>query len=109
MLEPVTARLIAAGPDRIYSSMPIAFDAEKDRANIAKHGISLARAVDLEILAFIEDDRNDYGEARYRAWGLIDGKAYCLALTDRAGSLRAISRRRAHEKEMDRHVAKGGL
>jgi uncharacterized protein len=89
--------------------MPIEFDAEKDRANIAKHGISLARAADFEVLAFIEDDRSDYGEARYRAWGLIDGKAYCLAFTDRQGGLRAISLRRAHRKEMDRHVPKGGL
>ena len=47
--------------------MPIEFDTEKDRANIAKHGISLARAADLEVLAFIEDERRDYGEARYRA------------------------------------------
>jgi uncharacterized DUF497 family protein len=61
--------------------MPIEFDAEKDRANIAKHGISLARAADLEILAF----------------------------TDRQGALRAISLRRARRKEMDRHVPKGGL
>jgi len=56
--------------------MPIEFDADKDQANIAKHGISLARAADLEILAFIADDRSDYGEVRYRAWGLIDGQAY---------------------------------
>jgi uncharacterized protein len=89
--------------------MSIEFDAEKDRANIAKHGISLARAADLGVLAFIADKRRDYGEARYRAWGLIDVQAYCLAFTDRAGALRAISLRRAHRKEMDRHVAKSGL
>jgi len=49
--------------------MLIEFDPAKDEANIAKHGVSLARAADLEILAFIEDDRTDYGEVRYRAWG----------------------------------------
>jgi uncharacterized DUF497 family protein len=85
-------------------AMQIEFDPAKDAINIAKHGISLASAVDLDILAFIEDDRTDYGEVRYRAWGLIDGKAYCLAFTDRTDSLRAISLRRAHKKEMDRHV-----
>ena len=43
--------------------MSVEFDAAKDKANKAnkanraKHGISLARAVDLEILAVIEDDR----------------------------------------------------
>ncbi|WP_435171674.1 BrnT family toxin [Falsirhodobacter sp. 1013] len=84
--------------------MKIEFDPEKDGINLAKHGVSLARAADLEILAFIEDDRNDYGEVRYRAWGLIDGRAHCLAFTDRNGTLRAISLRRAHKREMDRHA-----
>ena len=49
--------------------MVIDFDPAKDKANLAKHGISLSRAVDFEILAFLEDGRSDYGEIRYRAWG----------------------------------------
>ena len=84
--------------------MDIEFDPAKDTANIEKHQISLSRAVEMEILAFLEDDRSTYGEVRYRAWGLIDGKAHCLAFTDRNGTLRAISLRRAHKKEMDRHA-----
>lgn len=85
--------------------MPVEFDPEKDALNIAKHGVSLSRAVDLEILAFIEDDRGEYGETRFRAWGLIDGNAYCLAFTHRDDNVRAISLRRAHKKEMDRYVS----
>lgn len=77
--------------------MAIEFDSAKDETNIAKHSVSLARAADLEILAVIEDDRNSYGEVRY-------DKAYCLAFTDRNGTVRAISLRRAHKKEMDRYV-----
>jgi uncharacterized protein len=84
----------------------IEFDADKERTNLAKHRISLARAADLEILATLQDDRFDYGETRYRAWGLIDGDAYCLAFTVREGRVRAISLRRAHAKEMKRYVAK---
>ncbi|MDB6454147.1 BrnT family toxin [Falsirhodobacter sp. 20TX0035] len=84
--------------------MKIEFDPEKDAINLAKHGVSLVRAADLDILAFIEDDRNEYGEVRYRAWGLIEGRAHCLAFTDRNGTLRAISLRRAHKKEMDRYA-----
>lgn len=84
--------------------MAIEFDSAKDETNIAKHGVSLARAADLEILAVIEDDRNSYGEVRYRAWGLIDDKEYCLAFTGRNGTVRASSLRRAHKKEMDRYV-----
>lgn len=84
--------------------MDIEFDPAKDEINIAKHGVSLARAVDMEILSYVEDDRSEYGEIRYRAWGLIDGKAHCLAFTHRDNRVRAISLRRAHKKEMDRYA-----
>jgi uncharacterized DUF497 family protein len=52
------------------------------------------------------DDRFDYGETRYRAWGHIDGIAYYLAFTFRDGEMRPISLRRAHAKEMKRYVKK---
>ncbi len=84
--------------------MTIEFDPDKDAANIAKHGVSLSRAGDLEILAFIEDDRSEYGETRFRAWGLIEGRYHCLVFTHRNGRVRAISLRRAHKKEIDRYV-----
>lgn len=86
--------------------MEIEFDHSKNEENIAKHGLSLGRASDLDILAFIEDDRNAYGDVRYRAWGLIDGKVHCLAFTWRNGRVWAISLRRAHKKEFDRYVPK---
>ena len=89
--------------------MAVEFDPGKDAINIAKHGVSLCRASELEILAFIEDDRSEYGETRYRAWGLIDGKAHCLAFTHRGGKVRAISLRRAHKREIDRYVPKSNV
>ena len=52
----------------------------------------------------VVDDRYDYGEIRYLAYGLIDGATYCLAFTDRGGQVRPISLRRAHAKEMRRYV-----
>jgi uncharacterized DUF497 family protein len=82
----------------------IEFDPAKDAANIAKHGMSLGRAADLEILAFARDERREYGEGRIRAFGLIDGIACCLAFTVRDGKVRAISLRRAHAKEIKRHA-----
>lgn len=85
----------------------IVFDAAKDAANIAKHGVSLSRAEDFEAIMFVVGDRRDYGETRYRAYGHLDGKPHCLVLTDRDGVLQAISLRRAHEKEMKRHVPQG--
>ena len=82
--------------------MEIEFDAAKDASNIAKHGISLARAADLELLAYVRDDR--FAEPRFRLYGLIDGEAYCVAGTDRDGKVRVISLRRARAKEMKRYV-----
>lgn len=79
----------------------IEFDPAKDAANIAKHGISLARAADLELLAYVADDRFD--EPRFRLYGLIDGEAHCVAGTDRDDKVRVISLRRAHAKEMRRY------
>lgn len=84
--------------------MIIDYDQVKDEANRQKHGISLERAGELDVLALLEDDRNAYGEIRYRAWGLIDEQPHCLAFTYRDGRVRAISLRRAHRKEFDRYV-----
>jgi uncharacterized DUF497 family protein len=84
--------------------MMIEYDPAKDEANRQKHGISLERASDLDIIALLEDERNAYGEIRYRAWGMIDEQPHCLAFTYRDGHVRAISLRRAHRKEYERYV-----
>lgn len=52
--------------------MELEFDPAKDAANIAKHGVSLQRAAEFEFKAVVQDERADYGEARYNAFGLID-------------------------------------
>lgn len=82
--------------------MDVEFDAAKDAANIEKHGVSLARAADLDIQGYVMDGR--FAEPRYRLYGLIDGVMHCLAATDRDGKVRAISLRRARAKEYRRHV-----
>ncbi len=84
--------------------MPLIFDPAKDQANITKHGISLARAEDLLDAVVIPDDRKSYGEIRIRAFGYIDGKAYCFVFTNRGDDVRAISLRRARAKEMKRYA-----
>lgn len=83
--------------------MTVLFDEAKDAANIVKHGISLSRAAELDIVAYVIDDRRNYGETRYRAFGFIDGQPHCLVFTERDGNVRAISLRRAHQKEFKRH------
>jgi hypothetical protein len=90
----------------LYIQKTAGFDLAKDAINLSKHGVSLARWVDLDIKVTFVDDRGDYGEVRYRAYGFIDGIAYLLAFTSRNEQVRPISLRSAHTKEMMRHVAK---
>ena len=84
--------------------MRIEFDPAKDAANVSKHYLSLKdfRGFDGPVLGTL-DQRYDYGEPRYRAFGRINGSGYCLVYTVRRDVLRLISFRRAHEKEMSRH------
>jgi uncharacterized protein len=80
------------------------FDPAKEAVNLSKHGVSLARWVDLEILAIVGDDRFNYGEPRFRAYGLLDDQPHCLVFTIRNDAYRPISLRRAHAKELKRNV-----
>jgi uncharacterized protein len=83
----------------------IAFDPGKDGINREKHGLSLARAseIDLRTACVLVDDRQDYGEPRWRAYGMLDGRLHMLAFTVRDGVIRAISLRRANVKEVRRY------
>jgi hypothetical protein len=82
--------------------MDIEFDPAKDVINLAKHGISLARAADLTDVVVVADER--FEEARFRLYGMIDGDWHCAAVTLRGPIVRIISLRRAHRKEVRRHV-----
>lgn len=81
--------------------MDIEFDPAKDEANVAKHGVSLARVADLVGVIVVEDDR--FSEPRFRLYGALDGISYCAAVTMRGDRLRVISLRRAHAKETRRY------
>lgn len=71
---------------------------------MAKHGLSFADFTGFDAAPVVRvDDRHDYGETRYRAFGRIDGAGHCAVYTVEAGTVRLISFRRAHEKEMHRH------
>lgn len=56
----------------------IVFDPEKDKVNIAKHGISLGRAADLDVFARVADDR--FAEPRFRAYGMIGSVFFALPI-----------------------------
>ena len=82
--------------------MRIAFDPAKDTVNLAKHGLSLALAADLEWDSAMvwKDDRKEYGEARQCALAPIVQRLYFVAFVDRGDARRAISLRKANIREV---------
>jgi uncharacterized DUF497 family protein len=86
----------------------IEFDPDKDEINWLKHGVSLAAAADMDLgAALIEpDQRYPYGEARFQAIGPIAGRLHVLAFTMRGDTVRAISLRKANDRERRRYEQK---
>jgi uncharacterized DUF497 family protein len=76
------------------------WDETKRSANLAKHGIDFAIAVDFDWdgAFVVEDDRFDYGETRLVAVGNIAGVAHTMVFTVRDG-VRVISLRLANRQE----------
>lgn len=70
--------------------MATPFDPDKDAANIAKHGVSLSLAFDMDFDVAIvrEDTHAAYGEQRFQAIGPIEGALYVLAFTYRNEEIR---------------------
>ena len=90
--------------------MEFEWDAAKAASNLKRHGIafSAAERFDWERALVLADRRKDYGEVRFRAFGLIDGRLHCLVYTWRAPKLRIISLRKVNDREERRHrQAKG--
>ena len=88
----------------VRNIVEIEFDPAKDRANVAKHGVSLqaAQGFDWNTALEREDDRFDYGEVRFVALGLIGDRLHVLVFTEGSGedAARAISLRPAEKHEV---------
>jgi len=83
----------------------IEFDQDKDAINRQKHGLSLADAakLDIETATLIPDERTDYGEDRFRAYGWIEERLHMMAFTMRGDVMRVISLRKANTREVRRY------
>ena len=91
--------------------MKITFDPPKDATNLAKHGVSLELAQDLEwdTLERKPDTRRDYGEPRQIGYAIAGDGLYCVIFVDRPDGApterRIISLRKANSREVKRYVA----
>ena len=77
------------------------WDEKKRKLNLAKHGIDFHDAAIIfdGPLVTVEDTREDYGEPRYVALGLLVGVVVSLTYTERADRIRIISIRKAQKHE----------
>jgi uncharacterized DUF497 family protein len=75
-------------------------------ANLAKHGVSLAlaRELDWEAALVWLDDRFEYGELRIIALAPRSKILYYVAFVNRGEVRRIISLRRANRREVKRYV-----
>ena len=83
--------------------MRIEFDPAKDETNRRKHGVSMQATdgFDWDTALEREDDRFDYGEARFVAIGLIDDGLFVMVFTEGADedAIRVISLRPVEKHE----------
>jgi uncharacterized DUF497 family protein len=85
----------------------ISFDAAKSEKNVLVRGIPFERATEFAWngALVIEDLREDYGERRFQALGLIGDRLHMMVFTPRANKAHVISLRKANKREVKRYEA----
>lgn len=85
--------------------MEIEFDPEKNARNVELRGLpfDLVADFDFDSALVARDAREDYGEDRFIALGLIGERLHVLAYTMRGDRLRVISFRKANAREIERY------
>jgi uncharacterized DUF497 family protein len=74
---------------------------EQRGGHVRKHGIDFTTASLIWRDSVFEriDDRRDYGEVRYQAFGVLDQHILTVAFTWRSANRRLISARKANSRE----------
>ena len=91
--------------------MELTFDPPKDAVNLAKHGLSLGMAEELEwdTLQCKPDTRREYGEPRQIGYAIAGDRLYCVVFVDRPADApterRVISLRKANSREVKQYDA----
>lgn len=77
------------------------WDESKRRLNLLKHGVAFAgvEGFDWGTVLIRPDTRREYGEPRYVAFGVMNGRLHALIFTPRGGRIRIIGLRKANGRE----------
>ena len=91
------------------NEIELEWDEAKREKTLRERGLDflLARQVlaDPNLVCRI-DDRRNYKENRYIAYGMVKNDVLCLCYTMRDNIFRIISLRRTHNKEREKHYGK---
>ena len=81
--------------------MQYEWDENKRLANLERHKVDFATAIDFEWDTALEtiDDRYEYGEKRWVTIGFIRKKLHVMVYTIRGNKIRIISLRKANRRE----------
>jgi len=86
--------------------MRYAYDPKKLSANVARHRVWFHEADDFEweSALVVVDDRQRYGETRFRSTGYIGSRLFVMVFTLRETAVRIISLRKANYREVERYA-----
>ena len=82
--------------------MRFTFDPAKQSSSIKKHGYDLAdvqKLIESRRTLTFEDNRFDYGEARFVTMGLLSDVVVVIVTTETESEIRVISMRKADKHE----------
>jgi uncharacterized DUF497 family protein len=90
----------------LHQGVRIEVELFQDASSLARHGLSLALAAELDwngSLVWV-DERYEYGELRMIALAPVTGIMYNVACVDRGKTRRIISLRKANRREVKHYV-----
>lgn len=82
------------------------WDEDKRKSNFAERGIDFADAADVLAdpnMSLYLDERADYGEERFNAYGLSKGRKMRVCFTIRDYKVRVITMFKVHNKEWSKY------
>jgi len=86
------------------------WDEDKRQSVIAERGLDFvlyaAGILDDSDVFIVPDERKDYGEERYLAYGITDGMRLCLCFSVRGNHVRLITIFKIHKKQWEKHYGK---
>ena len=86
--------------------MRISYDPAKNHRNVRDRGLPFDSAAefDFEGALYAVDKRQDYGEARYIAVGMLGVRLHVLCFAETPEGIRVISFRKANTREVNRYA-----